>query len=84
MRRCDGPVRERELDMGLSSTSAQTRDLGLRGTFGAADELGATTLGAFYQTKLSQSDDNLIQTTATSFASPTIRPTPMPPVPSGI
>mgnify|MGYP001094530652 CR=1 FL=1 len=61
-----------QLDMGLSSTSAETHDLGLRGTFGAAYGLGATTLGAFYQTKLSQTYDNLIQTTATRFASPTI------------
>jgi long-chain fatty acid transport protein len=61
-----------QLDMGLSSTSAETHDLGLRGTFGATYELGATTLGAFYQTELSQTYDNLIQTTATRFASPTI------------
>jgi hypothetical protein len=43
--------------MGLSSTSAETHDLGLRGTFGATYELDATTLGVFYQTKLSQTYD---------------------------
>jgi long-chain fatty acid transport protein len=61
-----------QLDLGLSSTSAQTHDLGLRGTFGATYDIGATTLAAFYQTKLKQTYDDLVQVDATRFASPTI------------
>lgn len=61
-----------QLDLGLSSTSAQTHDLGLRGTFGATYDIGATTLGAFYQTKLKQTYDDIIQVDATNFASPSI------------
>ena len=41
-----------QLDLGLSSSSAQTHALGLRGTVGATYDVGkATTLGAFYQTE---------------------------------
>ncbi|MEW8375122.1 MAG: outer membrane protein transport protein [Candidatus Thiodiazotropha sp.] len=62
-----------ELDLGLSSTSAATHDIGLRATLGATYDMGpATTIGAYYQTKLKHTFDNQVQTTATSYASPTI------------
>jgi long-chain fatty acid transport protein len=61
-----------ELDLGLSSTSAATHDVGLRLTVGVTQDIGATTLGGYYQTKLKHTFDNQVQTTATSYASPTI------------
>lgn len=51
-----------ELDMGLSSSSAMTHDLGLRGTLGATYEMGDTTIGGYYQTVLKHEYDNLMET----------------------
>lgn len=61
-----------QLDFGLSSTSAQTHDLGLRATFGAAYDIGDTTLGVFYQTEQEHKYDDIIETSPGNFSSPTI------------
>lgn len=61
-----------QLDLGLSSSSAETHDLGLRGTVGATYDMGNTTLGAFYQTEQEHQFDNIIETSPGSYASPTI------------
>lgn len=51
-----------ELDIGLSSSSAMTHDLGLRGTLGATYAIGATTIGGYYQTALKHEYDNMVET----------------------
>lgn len=61
-----------QLDLGLSSSSAQTHALGLRGTIGLTYDLGDTTLGGFYQTELRHTYDNIIETSPGTYASPTI------------
>lgn len=61
-----------QLDFGLSSTSAQTHDLGFRLTLGLAYDIGDTTIGAFYQTEQEHKYDNIIETAPGVFASPTI------------
>lgn len=51
-----------ELDIGLSSSSAMTHDLGIRGTVGATYVMGDTTIGGFYQTALKHDYDNMVET----------------------
>ncbi|WP_299880476.1 OmpP1/FadL family transporter [uncultured Cocleimonas sp.] len=52
-----------QMDLGLSSTGAQTHDLGLRATLGATYDIGKTTIGAFYQTKQDHKFDSLVEVT---------------------
>ncbi|MEJ2157642.1 MAG: porin [Desulfobacteraceae bacterium] len=61
-----------QLDLGLSSSSAETHALGLRGTIGMTYDIGDTTLGGFYQTVQKHEYDNLIETSPGTYASPTI------------
>ena len=62
-----------QMDLGLSSSSAETHDIGLRGTVGVNyDFADTTTLGGFYQTKLKHSFDDLIETSPGDFRSVTI------------
>ncbi len=61
-----------QLDLGLSSSSAETHALGLRGTLGFTYELGDTVLAGFYQTEQRHDYDNLIETSPGNYASPTI------------
>ena len=61
-----------QLDLGLSSTSAETHALGLRGTLGVTYDLGATTLGAFYMTEQKHEYDNIIETSPAIYSSPDI------------
>lgn len=57
-----------QMDLGLSSTSAETHALGLRGTLGINYDFGeSTTIGAFYQTKLKHKFNNLVETSPGSF-----------------
>lgn len=58
-----------QLDFGLSSTSAETHALGLRGTLGVTYDLGATTLGTFYQTEQMHEYDNITETSPGNYAS---------------
>jgi long-chain fatty acid transport protein len=51
-----------QLDLGLSSTSAETHALGLRGTLGLTYDVGATTVGTYYQTKQKHDFHNIIET----------------------
>lgn len=57
-----------QLDFGLASTSAETHDLGLRGTLGLTYDIGATTLGAFYQTKQKHEYDSIVATAPNVFS----------------
>lgn len=72
-----------QLDLGLQNfvppgadfafgSSAQTHDVGLRGTVGATYDLNDTTLGAFYQTKQKHKFGNLVVDGTGTFQSPTI------------
>jgi len=61
-----------QLDLGLSSSSAETHALGLRGTVGLTYNFDKTTLGAFYQTEQRHQYDNLVETSPGQYASPTI------------
>ncbi len=56
-----------QLDFGLASTSAETHDLGIRGTLGLTYDIGATTLGAFYQNKQKHEYDSIIATAPNVF-----------------
>jgi len=57
-----------QLDLGLASTSAQTHDLGLRGTVGLTYDIDATTIGAFYQTKQKHDFDDIIAVAPNGFS----------------
>lgn len=62
-----------QLDFGLSSTSAETHDLGFRLTFGTTYNIGTnTTLAAFYQTEQEHKFDNIVETAPGEFATLTI------------
>lgn len=57
-----------QLDLGLSSTSAETHALGLRATLGLTYDLGASTLGLYYQTEQKHKFQNIIETSPGSYA----------------
>lgn len=61
-----------QLDFGLSSTSAETHALGLRGTVGVTYDIGATTLGAFYQTEQKHEYDDIVEVDLGVYESPDI------------
>ena len=61
-----------QLDLGLSSSSAETHDIGARGTLGVTYTMGDTTVGAFYQTKLKHTYDDMVEVSPGNFTSPTI------------
>lgn len=50
-----------QMDLGLSSTSTETHTLGIRATAGVTYDIGATTIGAYGQTKLKHNFEDLIQ-----------------------
>jgi long-chain fatty acid transport protein len=52
-----------QMDLGLSSTGANTHDLGLRATVGATYDIGKTTIGTFYQTEQEHKFDSLVEVT---------------------
>jgi long-chain fatty acid transport protein len=56
------------LDLGLSSSSAYTHALGIRGTVGATYDLNDTTLGLFYQTGQKHKYKNIIETSPGVYA----------------
>ena len=56
-----------QLDFGLASTSAETHDLGLRGTLGLNyDFTDTTSVGAFWQSKQKHNFDNIVATDVNS------------------
>lgn len=57
-----------QLDLGLSSTSAETHALGLRGTLGATYDAGATTVGVYYQTPQKHEFLDIIETSPGVYA----------------
>lgn len=61
-----------QLDLGLSSSAAETHALGLRGTIGLTYDFGDTTIGGFYQSEQAHEFDNLIETSPGTYDSPTI------------
>ena len=62
-----------QMDLGLSSSSAETHDIGVRGTVGVNyDFADTTTVGGFYQTKLKHSFDDLVETKPGDYRSVTI------------
>ena len=62
-----------QMDLGLASSSAQTHDIGVRGTVGLNYDFGdTTTIGGFYQTKLKHDFDDLIAVEPGNFKSVTI------------
>jgi len=48
------------LQMGLNSNTASTHGFGIRGTFGAKYDMGATSFGAYYRSPLKIRYDNLV------------------------
>lgn len=56
------------LDLGLSSSSAATHALGLRGTLGVTYDLNDTTVGVYYQTPQKHKFQNILETSPGSYA----------------